>query len=77
LEDGWSAGGSAKGGFHYGETDEIGFKAAANRVHVRDLHATILALVGLDHQGLSYRFNGPDQRLSGFEDPRVVTDIIA
>lgn len=66
-----------KGGFHHGETDEIGFKAAVNRVHVRDLHATILALVGLDHQRLSYRFNGLDQRLTGFEDPRVVAEIIA
>jgi len=73
----WFAGGGVKGGCHYGETDEIGFRAAVNRVHVRDLHATILALVGLDHERLSYRFNGLDQRLTGFEDPRVVSEIIA
>jgi arylsulfatase A-like enzyme len=53
-----------KGGIHYGETDEIGHKAAENRVSVNDLHATILALLGLDHEKLTYRFNGRNFRLT-------------
>jgi len=73
----WMAGGGVKGGTHYGETDEIGFKAAVDKVHVRDLHATILAAVGLDHDKLTYRFQGLDQRLTGFEGARVVYDIFA
>jgi hypothetical protein len=73
----WMAGGGMKGGFHYGETDEIGFKAAVDRVHVRDVHATILAAVGLDHEKLSYKFQGVDQRLTGFEGARVVQELFA
>jgi hypothetical protein len=73
----WMAGGGMKGGFHYGETDEIGFKAAVDRVHVRDLHATILAAVGLDHEKLAYKFQGVEQRLTGFEGARVVQDLFA
>jgi hypothetical protein len=73
----WFAGGGARGGTHYGETDEIGFKAVVNKVHVRDLHATILAAVGLDHEQLAYRFQGLDQRLTGFEGARVVGEILA
>ena len=73
----WMAGGGVKGGFHYGETDEIGFKAAVNRVHVHDLHATILAAVGLDHEKLTFKFQGVDQRLTGFEGARVVQELFA
>ncbi|HUS36327.1 MAG TPA: DUF1501 domain-containing protein [Verrucomicrobiae bacterium] len=73
----WMAGGGMKGGFHYGETDEIGFKAAVDRVHVHDIHATILAAVGLDHEKLSYKFQGVDQRLTGFEGARVIQEIFA
>jgi hypothetical protein len=71
----WFAGGGTRGGTHYGETDEIGFKAVVNKVHVRDLHATILAAVGLDHEKLAYRFQGLDQRLTGFEGARVVEEV--
>lgn len=60
----WFAGGGVKGGTHYGETDDVGFKAAVNRVSVNDLHATILHLLGLDHTRLTYRFNGRDFRLT-------------
>src|SRR3984885_6526258 len=60
----WMAGGGTKGGTSYGATDEIGFKAAENRVSVNDLHATILYLLGLDHTKLTYRFNGRDFRLT-------------
>lgn len=73
----WLAGGGVKGGFHYGETDELGFKAAINKVSVRDFHATLLHALGLDHEKLSYRFQGLDQRLTGVERARVIKDIFA
>ena len=73
----WLAGGGARGGSHYGETDEIGFKAAVNKVHVRDFHATILAALGLDHEHLTYRFQGLDQRLTGFEGAQPVHELFA
>jgi hypothetical protein len=58
------AGGGVKGGIAYGATDEFGFKAAVDRVHVHDLHATILQLMGLDHTRLTYRYSGRDYRLT-------------
>lgn len=73
----WMAGGGAKGGAHYGETDEIGFKAAVDKVHVRDFHATLLAMLGLDHERLAFRFQGLDQRLTGVEEARVIREIMA
>jgi hypothetical protein len=60
----WLAGGGVKGGVHYGETDEIGHKAAVDRVAVHDLHATILHLLGLDHTKLTYKYNGRQFRLT-------------
>ena len=60
----WMAGGGVKGGVHHGATDEIGHKAVENRVHVNDLHATILHLIGLDHTKLTYRLSGRDFRLT-------------
>jgi hypothetical protein len=60
----WFAGGGVRGGVHYGETDEIGFKAAVDRVTVHDLHATILHLLGLDHTKLTYKYNGRRFRLT-------------
>jgi hypothetical protein len=60
----WLAGGGVQGGISYGESDEIGYKAAVNRVHLNDLHATILHLLGLDHKQLTYRYNGRDFRLT-------------
>jgi hypothetical protein len=60
----WLAGGGAKGGVHYGETDDIGLKAAVDRVSVNDLHATILHLLGLDHTKLTYKYNGRNFRLT-------------
>jgi len=73
----WLAGGGVKGGFHYGETDEIGHKAVANRVGVHDLHATLLHALGLDHEKLTFKFQGLDQRLTGVEKSRVVQEIFA
>ena len=71
----WLAGGGAKGGMTYGATDEFGFAAAENKVHVHDLHATILHLMGLDHEKLTYRYSGRDFRLTDVHG-RVVNDIV-
>ncbi|MDQ3625231.1 MAG: DUF1501 domain-containing protein [Verrucomicrobiota bacterium] len=61
----WMAGGGTRGGgFHYGATDEFGYKAVENKVHVNDLHATILHLLGLDHEKLIYRYSGRNFRLT-------------
>jgi hypothetical protein len=60
----WLAGGGVKGGQVYGATDEFGFKAVENPVHVHDLHATILHLLGFDHERLTYRYAGRDFRLT-------------
>jgi hypothetical protein len=63
----WMAGGGVKAGFSYGESDEFGFYAAQDKVHVHDLHATILHLLGLDHERLTYRYGGRDFRLTDVE----------
>jgi hypothetical protein len=60
----WMAGGGVKGGVHYGQTDEVGLRAAVDRVSVHDLHATILHLLGMDHTKLTYRYNGRRFRLT-------------
>ncbi|HZT32714.1 MAG TPA: DUF1501 domain-containing protein [Bryobacteraceae bacterium] len=60
----WMAGGGAKGGLAYGNTDEFGFQAVENRVSIHDLHATILYLLGIDHEKLTYRYAGRDFRLT-------------
>ncbi|RIK78650.1 MAG: DUF1501 domain-containing protein [Planctomycetota bacterium] len=72
----WLAGGGVRGGQAYGATDEFGFKAVENRVHVHDLHATILHLLGFDHEKLTYRHAGRDFRLTDIHG-RVVRDLIA
>ncbi len=72
----WMAGGGVKGGFSYGATDQFGLTAVENRVHVHDLHATILHLMGLDHERLTYRYSGRDFRLTDVHG-KVVHDIIA
>ena len=70
------AGGGVKGGTVYGSTDEFGFQAAENPVHVHDLHATILHLMGFDHEKLTYRFASRDFRLTDVQG-RVVRGILA
>jgi hypothetical protein len=72
----WMAGGGVKGGVSYGETDEFGFNTTLDQVHVRDLHATILHLLGFDHHRLSVKFQGLDQRLTGVEAARVVKELV-
>jgi uncharacterized protein (DUF1501 family) len=60
----WLAGAGVKPGFAYGATDELGYNAVENPVHVHDLHATMLHLLGIDHKRLTYRFQGRDFRLT-------------
>jgi hypothetical protein len=70
----WMAGGGIKGGKVIGRTDEIGLRAIEDPVHVHDLHATILAMLGLDHTKLTYPFQGRDFRLT---DVAGKTDLLA
>jgi hypothetical protein len=72
----WMAGGGVKRGFSYGRSDDFGFYAAEDKVHVHDLHATILALLGLDHERLTFRYGGRNFRLTDVEG-RVVDNIFA
>lgn len=72
----WMAGGGVKGGMTYGATDEFGARAVENRVHIHDLHATILWLLGFDHEKLTYRYNGRDFRLTDVYG-KVVKDVMA
>lgn len=70
-------GGAIQGGKSYGTTDEFGYAAAENPVHVRDFHATLLHLFGIDHRRFSYRFQGLDFRLTGVEEAHVIKDIVS
>lgn len=71
----WFAGGGFKGGAQYGASDEFGYKAVENRVNVHDIHATVLHQMGIDHEQLTYRFNGRDFRLTDVAG-EVLTEII-
>jgi hypothetical protein len=73
----WLAGGGVKPGLTLGESDEFGFNAVKDRVHVRDLHATLLHLLGLDHQRLTFKFQGLDAKLTGVEPAHVVKELLA
>ena len=74
----WLAGGGVKRGYIHGATDEFGFAAAEKPVHIRDLHATILHLLGFDHHKFTYRYAGLDYRLTGVEEgPKVITELLA
>jgi hypothetical protein len=72
----WLAGGGVKAGYVLGETDELGFRAVADRVHVHDLHATLLHLLGMDHERLTFRFQGRDFRLTDVSGD-VITKLLA
>ncbi|HIG05247.1 MAG TPA: DUF1501 domain-containing protein, partial [Planctomycetes bacterium] len=72
----WMAGGGVKGGMSYGETDDYGYHSVVDKVHVNDLHATILHLLGIDHEKLTYRHAGRDFRLTDVAG-NVVKKIIA
>jgi len=71
------SGGAVRGGTSWGGTDEFGYNAVENPMHVRDFHATMLHLFGIDHRRFSYRFQGLDFRLTGVEEAHVVKDILA
>lgn len=72
----WMSGGGIKGGMSYGATDEFGLSAVENRVHVHDLHATILHQMGLDHEKLTYRYSGRDYRLTDVHG-KVIKELLA
>lgn len=72
----WMAGGGVKGGVSYGATNDLGNEVAENPVAVRDLHATMMHLLGIDHERLTYRFQGFDQRLTGVEEAHVIRDLL-
>jgi hypothetical protein len=72
----WMAGGGVKPGIEYGETDDFCYNIAAGGVHVRDLNATILHLLGIDHDRLTFKFQGLEQRLTGVEPARVVKEVL-
>ncbi len=72
----WMAGGGVKGGYVHGATDEFGFAAVENRVHVHDLQATILQLLGFNHETFTYRYAGRDYRLTDLAG-KVVPALIA
>lgn len=73
----WLAGGGIRGGTSYGATDDLGYNSVENVVHVRDLHATMLHLLGIDHHKFAVKFQGLDVRLTGVEPSRVVKDVLA
>ncbi|NRA96674.1 MAG: DUF1501 domain-containing protein [Planctomycetes bacterium] len=73
---GWVAGGGIKGGISYGETDDFSYNIAKDPVHIRDLQATMLHQLGIDHEKLSFPFQGLDHRLTGVEPAHVVHDIL-
>ena len=73
----WFAGGGFRPGLTFGATDEFGFGPVDGPVHVRDIHATLLHQLGLDHERLSIRFQGLDERLTGVKPARVVRELLA
>ena len=73
----WMAGGGAKGGAIYGETDDFSYNIVKDPIHIRDFHATILKLLGFDHERFTVKFQGLDQRLTGVEHAKVIKELLA
>ncbi len=73
----WMAGGGAKPGFSYGQTDDVGYNVVQNPVEVRDLQATIVRLLGFDHHKLSMPFQGLDQKITGVKPTRIIREVMA
>jgi uncharacterized protein (DUF1501 family) len=73
----WMAGGGVKPGTTYGETDDFSYNIVKDPMHIRDLNATILSLLGVDHERLTFKFQGLDQKLTGVEPARVVKELLA
>jgi hypothetical protein len=72
----WLAGGGVKRGVEYGKTDEYSYNIVENPVHIRDLNATLLHCLGIEHAKFSFRHQGLDQRITGVEPCRVVQEIL-
>jgi len=73
----WMAGGGTKGGTIHGETDDFSYNIIRDPVHIRDFHATVLHLLGFDHERFTYPYQGLDQRLTGVEPARVIQELLA
>jgi|694.fasta_scaffold99174_2 hypothetical protein len=73
----WMAGGGSKGGTVYGETDDFSYNIVKDPVHVRDFHATILQLLGIDHERFTFKHQGLDQRLTGVEPAKVIKELLS
>lgn len=71
------AGGGVKAGFDHGMTDDYAYNIAENPVHIRDLNATILHLLGIDHERFTFKYRGLNQRLTGVEEAHIVKEILA
>jgi hypothetical protein len=72
----WMAGGGVKGGITYGETDDFGYNITKNPVHIRDLNATILNQLGIQHDRFTVKHQGLDQRVTGVDEAHVVREIL-
>ena len=73
----WMAGGGVKPGVTYGETDDFSYNVVDKPVHVNDLNATIMHCMGIDHERFTFKYQGLDQRLTGVEPTKIVTDLLA
>ena len=73
----WMAGGGVKPGIEYGKTDDFCYNIAENPVHIRDLNATILHCLGINHERLTFKYRGLAQRLTGVEEAKVVHDLLS
>ena len=73
----WMAGAGIKPGFSYGETDALGYESAVNPVPLRNFHATLMHLLGFDHEKLNFPFQGLAQKLTGVKHAKVVKDVLA
>lgn len=73
----WMAGGGSRPGMIYGETDDFSYNIVKDPVHIHDFHATVLHLLGFDHERFTYRYQGLDQRLTGVEPARVIKELLA
>jgi hypothetical protein len=73
----WMAGGGAKGGAIHGETDDFSYNIVKDPVHIRDFHATVLHLLGFDHERFTFKYQGLDQKLTGVEPARIVKELLA
>ena len=72
----WMAGAGIKRGYEHGKTDDYSYNILENPVHIRDLNATILNQLGINHEKLTFRYQGLDQRLTGVEEARVIKEIL-